>query len=328
MASEARPPDSGGRPPSATQEIGLALRAAARDEAAATREIKSEQDRLAFGKPAAELEWDGIRKLDYPPPRWWVLTFWGAFAVAVVGWILYPSWPGVTGYFPGLLNYQQRVEVRKELATAEDARARFVGTIGAAPLEEIRADPQLLGYAVAAGRVVFNNNCAQCHALGGAGQGVFPTLADDDWLWGGRPEDIEHTITHGVRNGGEQARDAQMPRFGADKILTREQIGDVADYVLSLSGRSAPEAAEAVGRGEALFAENCVACHGEGGAGAPEMGAPRLNDAIWLYGGDKTKVVAQIVSPRHGVMPAFGPRLDAATIRMLVAYVHGLGGGQ
>jgi cytochrome c oxidase cbb3-type subunit 3 len=131
-----------------------------------------------------------------------------------------------------------------------------------------------------------------------------------------------------VRNGGEQARDAQMPRFGADRILTREQIGDVADYVLSLSGRAAPGAAEAVGRGEALFAENCVACHGEGGAGAPEMGAPRLNDAIWLYGGERAKVVAQIVSPRHGVMPAFGPRLDAATIRMLVAYVHGLGGGQ
>jgi cytochrome c oxidase cbb3-type subunit 3 len=328
MASEVRP--DGGRPASATEEIGLALRAAARDEAAATREIKGEQDRLAFGKPAADLEWDGIRKLDYPPPRWWVLTFWGAFVVAAIGWVLYPSWPGVTGYFPGLLNYQQRVEVKNELAAAEGARARFVGTIGAAPLEEIRADPQLLGYAVAAGRVVFNNNCAQCHALGGAGQGVFPTLADDDWLWGGRPEDIEHTITHGVRNGGEQARDSAMPRFGADKILTREQIGDVADYVLSLPAGTAatPGKEEAVGRGEALFAENCVACHGEGGAGMPEMGAPRLNDAIALYGGTRAKVVAQIVSPRHGVMPAFGTRLDPSTIRMLVAYVHGLGGGQ
>ena len=326
MTSEARPgPDPG---PSAAEQVGLALREAARDEARATREIKEEQDRLAFGKPTAELEWDGIRKLDYPPPRWWVMTFWATFIFAIVWWVLYPSWPGLSGYFPGLLNFQQRVEVQEQLTAAEGARARFVETIGAAPLEEIRADPQLLGYAVAAGRVVFNNNCAQCHALGGAGQGVFPTLADDDWIWGGRPEDVEHTITHGVRNGGEEARDSQMPRFGADGILTREQIGDVADYVLSLSGRAAPEAAEAVGRGSALYAENCVACHGEGGAGMPETGAPRLNDAIWLYGGGRAKVVAQIVDPRHGVMPAFGSRLDPATIRMLVAYVHGLGGGQ
>jgi cytochrome c oxidase cbb3-type subunit 3 len=308
--------------------VGRALRKVAQDEAQATREIKAEQDRLAFGKPTDELEWDGIRKLDYPPPRWWVLTFWGAFLFAILWWILYPSWPGLNGYFPGLLGYQQRVEVKEQLDAAEVARAQFVETIGAAPLEEVRADPQLLGYAVAAGRVVFNNNCAQCHALGGAGQGFFPTLADDDWIWGGRPEDIEHTITHGVRNGGEEARDSQMPRFGTDGILAREQVSDVADYVLSLSGQAAPDAAEAVGRGEALFVENCVACHGEGGAGMPEMGAPRLNDAIWLYGGERAEIISQIANPRHGVMPAFGPRLDPATIRMLVAYVHGLGGGQ
>ena len=327
MASEARP-DGGGRPSSATEEIGLALRAAARDEAAATREIKSEQDRLASGKPTAELEWDGIRKLDYPPPRWWVLTFWGAFVFAVLWWILYPSWPGTRTYFPGLLGYQQRVEVEKQLDAAEDARARFARTIEQAPLEQIRADPQLLGYAVAAGRVLFNNNCAQCHGLGGAGQAAFPTLADDDWIWGGTPEAIEHTIVHGVRNGGEEARDSQMPRFGADGILSREQIADVAEYVLSLSGRATRGAEEAVARGAAAFAENCVTCHGEGGAGMQETGAPRLSDAIWLYGGKKPEIVAQIVNPRHGVMPAFGPRLDPATIRMLVTYVHGLGGGQ
>jgi cytochrome c oxidase cbb3-type subunit 3 len=165
-----------------------------------------------------------------------------------------------------------------------------VGTIGAAPLEEIRADPQLLGYAVAAGRVVFNNNCAQCHALGGAGQGVFPTLADDDWLWGGRPEDIEHTITHGVRNGGEQARDSQMPRFGADKILTREQIGDVADYVLSL-----PPARRRPGQGgggrarRGALRRELRRLPRRGRAGMPEMGAPRLNDAIALYGGERRR---------------------------------------
>jgi cytochrome c oxidase cbb3-type subunit 3 len=297
-------------------------------EAEAKREIKDEQDRLAFEKPTAELEWDGIRKLDYPPPRWWVLTFWGSFAFAALWWLLYPSWPGFRSYFPGLLGYQQRVEVEEQLTAAESARAQFVRTIETAPLEQVRADPQLLNYAVAAGRVVFNNNCAQCHALGGAGQGFFPSLADDDWLWGGRPEDIERTITYGVRNGDPEARDSEMPRFGADQILERGQITDVAAYVLSLSGRAEPGAEEAVTRGETVFAENCVACHGEGGVGDQEQGAPRLNDAIWLYGGERAQVTAQISNPRHGVMPAFGPRLDPPTVKMLVTYVHGLGGGR
>lgn len=298
------------------------------EEVQVQREIKEEQDRLAFGKPTAELEWDGIRKLDYPPPRWWVLTFWGSFLFAILWWILYPSWPGTRSYFPGLLGYDQRVEVEKQLSAAEEARARFVQAIEAAPLEQVQADPQLLEYAVNAGRVVFNNNCAQCHGLGGAGQGFFPSLADDDWLWGGSPDEIAYTITHGVRSGTDEARFSEMPRFGVDQILTREQIDDVTEYVLSLSGQASPEAGEAVERGATVYTENCAACHGEGGEGDPAQGAPRLNDAIWLYGGEKTHVVAQISNPRHGVMPAFGARLDPATIKMLVAYVHGLGGGE
>jgi cytochrome c oxidase cbb3-type subunit 3 len=299
-------------------------------EARAKHKIKEVQDRIAFGDEpaAARLEWDGIRKLDYPPPRWWVLTFWATIAFAVLWWLLYPSWPGLRGYFPGLLGYQQRVEVGAQLAVAEAARARFVQAIGARPLEEIRTDPQLQATAMAAGRVAFNNHCAQCHGLGGAGQGFFPSLADDDWLWGGSPEEIERTITHGVRNGGDEARDSPMPRFGVDEMLTPEQIDEVAGYVLSLSSPPAAGGEAAVQRGAAVFVEQCAACHGEDGGGIPEMGAPRLNDALWLYGGEKAQVVAQIIEPRHGVMPAFAPRLDPATIRMLVIYVHSLGGGR
>lgn len=317
-----------GRP--SPEEQPLVGEGVAEREARAKRKIKQVQDQIAFGDDpaAARLEWDGIRKLDYPPPRWWVLTFYATIVFAVVWWVLYPSWPGISGYFPGLLGYQQRVEVGEQLAEAEEARARFVQAIGATPFEQVRADPQLLVTAVAAGRVAFNNNCAQCHALGGAGQGFFPSLADDDWLWGGSAEEIEHTITHGVRNGGEEARDSQMPRFGADGILTPEQIDEVAEYVLSLSPSLAAGADEAVRRGETVFVEQCAACHGEGGVGGPEQGAPRLDDAIWFYGGDKAQVVAQIADPRHGVMPAFAPRLGPATIRMLVIYVHSLGGGR
>ena len=300
---------------------------AARQEDQAKRVIKSEQDRLAFGKPTAQLEWDGIRKLDMPPPRWWVLTFWACFVFAVIWWVLYPSWPGTRSYFPGLLGSDQRAVVAAQVAAAEENRAWAAAEIGQAEqLEQIKANPQLMQYAYSAGGVAFANNCAPCHGLGGAGQGFYPTLADDDWLWGGTLTDIQHTVTHGIRNGGEEARDSQMPRFGADQILTRDQVLDVAEYVLSLSGHAGN--AEAVTRGEAIFTENCVACHGEGGTGMPEVGAPALNDAIWLYGGEKADIVRQVHAPRHGVMPAFGGRLDNPTINMLAVYVHSLGGGQ
>ena len=300
---------------------------ASEQEDAAKREIKSEQDRLAFGKPTAELEWDGIRKLDMPPPRWWVLTFWGCFLFALAWWVLYPSWPGTRSYFPGLLGYDQRAVVARQIAAAEADRAWASAEIGQiAQLDQVRSNPQLLQYAVNAGGVAFANNCAPCHGLGGAGQGFFPSLADDEWIWGGTLEDIQYTVTHGIRNGSEGARDSQMPRFGVDQILTREQIADVTQYVLSLTGQA--EDTEAVTRGETVFVENCVACHGEGGVGMAEMGAPALNDAIWLYGGGAADIAAQIHNPRHGVMPAFGQRFDETTVKMLTIYVHSLGGGR
>ena len=302
-------------------------RARLEQENQAKREIKSEQDRLAFGKPTAELEWDGIRKLDMPPPRWWVLTFWGCFIFAVVWWVLYPSWPGIRTYFPGLLGSDQRTVVAEQIAAADERRATAAAAIDRLEqLDQVKADPGLLQYVVTAGGVAFANNCAPCHGLGGAGQGFFPALADDDWIWGGTLVDLQQTITGGIRNGSAEARDSQMPRFGADQILTRDQILAVSEYVLSLTGQSGDPAAAA--KGEAVFAENCVACHGEDGIGMKELGAPALNDVIWLYGGTKANIVSQIQAPRHGVMPAFGSRLDETTIKMLTVYVHSLGGGQ
>jgi cytochrome c oxidase cbb3-type subunit III len=315
----------------AAREDALEERAAGADaaeEARAKREIKAEQDRLAFGDGShAALEWDGIRKLDYPPPRWWVLTFWATFVFAVLWWILYPSWPGTSTYFPGILGYQQRVELERQTAPGRAEQAARVERIAALGAAGVAGDPALRAVAVAGGEVLFKENCAGCHALGGAGQRNFPSLADDDWIWGGTLADIEHTIRHGVRNGeSPEARDSMMPAFGADGLLTREQIADVTQHVLSLTGRAAdPAAAE---RGAAVYAENCAACHGEGGAGAPEQGAPALNDAIWLYGGTAREVAAQIARPRLGVMPPWQGRLDEGEIAMLALYVHGLGGGR
>ena len=187
-----------------------------RQENQAKREIKSEQDRLAFGKPTAELEWDGIRKLDMPPPRWWVLTFWACFIFAVVWWVLYPSWPGARTYFPGLLGYDQRAVVAEQIAAADERRATAAAAIDRLEqLEQVKADPDLLQYAVTAGGVAFANNCAPCHGLGGAGQGFFPSLADDDWIWGGTLG--RHPADHHPRHpqwqrGGARFADAAVRR--------------------------------------------------------------------------------------------------------------------
>ena len=153
--------------------------------------------------------------------------------------------------------------------------------------------------------------------------GGYPTLADDDWLWGGTLDAIQTTILHGIRANDDETRLSEMPAFGADELLTPEEISQVADYVLSLSGKGT--ATEA---GATLFADNCAACHGEHGEGNHELGAPRLNDQIWLYGDSKEAIVAQITKPKQGIMPAWGKRLDSTTIKMLATYVHSLGGGQ
>jgi len=214
------------------------------------------------------------------------------------------------------------------MASAMAGRQAYVGRIEQASLDQIQSDPDLLNFALTGGRAAFNENCAACHALGGAGRpGGFPTLADDDWLWGGKPDQILQTIRHGIRNADPDTRVSEMPAFGRDQILDAGQIGDVAEYVLSLTYRATD--VEAAARGGQVFADNCAACHGDTGQGNPDLGAPNLADAIWLRGsGTKAEIVAQVTQPKMGVMPTWQGRLDEATLRMLATYVHSLGGGQ
>jgi cytochrome c oxidase cbb3-type subunit 3 len=181
---------------------------------------------------------------------------------------------------------------------------------------------------MASGAANFALNCSQCHGSGAAGNvGGFPNLNDDDWIWGGDLENIYLTIAHGVRNEDDpDARYSEMPRYGVDELLTRAEIADVAQYVVSLSGRDADAAA--VERGAVTFADNCAACHGEQGEGIPDLGAPRLSDDIWLYGGSVEEIAAQIWRPRQGVMPAWVSRIGETDVKELAVYVHSLGGGQ
>ncbi len=286
---------------------------------------KIEKDSVT-GTETTGHEWDGIKELNTPLPKWWIYTFYVTIAASLVYYVLYPSIPLVSSYTKGLLGYDQREDVARSIEVAQAQQAPMVSRIRTATLEQIRADGALNAFAMTGGRIAFNNNCAGCHQAGGAGAKGYPNLADDDWLWGGAPDAISGTIRHGVRSADPDTRQNPMPRFGLDGMLKRSEIEDAADYVLSLSGAKHNEAAAK--RGEPIYAEQCVACHGEKGIGNPELGAPRLNDPIWLYGGDRASVIESISNSRAGMMPAWAGRLDDATIKMLTLYVHGLGGGQ
>ncbi len=279
------------------------------------------------GKTTTGHEWDGIKELNTPLPRWWVLTFYACIIWAVGYWIVYPAWPLLSSYSTGVLHYSSRADVAVELANLEKIRGEKMVALGAASLADIEKDPALLALARARGKTVFGDNCAPCHGSGAAGAKGYPNLNDDDWLWGGTLDQIMQTIQFGVRSGNPKAHESAMLAFGKDGILKPEQIVTVANYVRSLSGLSTAPGYDAAA-GAKIFAENCTACHGDKGKGNQELGAPNLTDKIWLYGGDEATIVETITNGRSGVMPAWVGRLDPSTIKAMAVYVHSLGGGQ
>jgi cytochrome c oxidase cbb3-type subunit III len=271
-------------------------------------------------------EWDGIKELDTPLPRWWLWIFYGCIAFAVVYWVLMPSWPGITGYTPGILHESARVDVVKDLAALKAQRGAEAKMLSGASLETIEKTPALQTYALAVGQSIFGDNCATCHGVGGTGGHGYPNLRDDVWLWGGSLEDIQRTITYGVRADDANTRFSQMPAFGHDAILQPAQVTDLTEYVVALSHR--PADAAAVGRAAPVFQANCAVCHGPQGMGNQAMGAPNLTDADWLYGKDRASIHDQIWNGHGGVMPAWGHRFDANTIKALAVYIHANAGGK
>jgi cytochrome c oxidase cbb3-type subunit 3 len=271
-------------------------------------------------------EWDGIKELNTPLPRWWLWVFYATVIWSVGYWVLYPAWPTLTGYTQGVLNQSQRDDVAKAVQALKAQRAELGQKLAAASLEQIEADPNLLQFAREAGKSAFGDNCATCHGSGAQGFKGYPNLNDDVWLWGGKLDDIKKTITVGVRSTHPDTRVSLMPAFGKDKMLEPAQINDVVEYVVSLSGGKAD--GQAASRGAQLFADNCASCHGAEGKGMREFGAPNLTDKEWLYGGSREDIKAQVVNGRNGVMPTWGSRLDPITIDALAVYVHSLGGGE
>ncbi|MCA0858095.1 cytochrome-c oxidase, cbb3-type subunit III [Phaeobacter italicus] len=271
--------------------------------------------------------WDGIEEFDNPMPRWWLWTFYATIIWGIGYTIAYPAWPGIQAATAGVLGWNSRALVAEEIAAVEEANAPINARLVETELTEIAADADLNGYAVSSGAAVFKTWCAQCHGAGAAGAKGYPNLLDDDWLWGGTMEDIHVTVTHGIRNEeSDDARYSEMPAFGRDELLEKEEIDQVVNFVMSLSGE--PQDASKVDAGAVIFADNCASCHMEDGTGDRFQGAPNLADAIWLYGGDYDTLTETIYNSRYGVMPPWNTRLSEAQIRAVSAYVHQLGGGE
>jgi cytochrome c oxidase cbb3-type subunit 3 len=284
--------------------------------------------------------WDGIQEYNNPLPRWWLWTFYITIIWGLAYTIAYPAWPMLTRATDGFFGNTMRANVQAEIDGFNARNAPIEQKLVAVDLTAIKDDPELVNYTKNAGAAVFRTYCAQCHGAGAAGHPGFPNLLDNDWLWGGDIEAIHTTVTHGIRNTTDS--DARgvgiyMPAWSnhappgpmadsASAQLTDDEIGQVVNFVLKLSGQTADETKAAAG--QQLFADNCAACHGEDGKGNRDMGAPNLTDAIWLYGGDEASLTQTIDYGRGGVMPNWAPRLTEAQIRSVAAYVHGLGGGE
>jgi len=269
-------------------------------------------------------EWDGIEELNTPLPRWWLWLFYICIAFAIGYSVVYPALPMLNAGTQGTSGWTSRGQLAQDTAAADAAQKAVREQIAATPVELLASNPDLMQKAIDGGKAAFKVNCSHCHGSGAAGSQTlgYPNLNDDDWLWGGDIKSIETTIVHGIRQvGDDQTRQSAMPPF--EGVFNPGQVSGLSAHVLSLSGK-----AKANPEGAALFAQNCTVCHGNTGEGSRAVGAPKLKDAIWLYGGTDADVQHQVRQPRMGVMPAWGTRLDAVTIKMLAAYVHSLGGGE
>jgi cytochrome c oxidase cbb3-type subunit 3 len=282
----------------------------------------------ATGTATTGHEWDGIKELNTPLPRWWLYTFYASIAFAVLYWLVYPAWPLVSGSTQGLLGWHSRNVVASDLKELTTLRGPMTAKIAIASLQQIEQTPELLAFARAEGAAAFAQNCAPCHGSGAQGSYGYPNLNANRWIWGGTLEQIHTTIEHGARwTADPNTHMMMMPSFGRDGILNADQISEVANYVRTLSG-NAPSPGADIAKGGKIFADNCAACHGSKGEGNITMGAPNLTTKIWLYGPTKADIMHRVEVGGGGTMPAWSGRLDETTIKALTVFVHSLGGGQ
>ncbi|PWE54631.1 cytochrome-c oxidase, cbb3-type subunit III [Metarhizobium album] len=271
--------------------------------------------------------WNGIRELDTPIPRGILLFLIVTHLFAALWWLLEPTWPLGTTYTKGLVGSDQKQTVEQNIAAAASARQAWTTQVETLSYDEIRADEGLMAKVRSNGHQLFGDNCAACHGRDGKGGHNYPDLTDDDWLWGGGPEKIAETLTVGVNSRNESSRISQMPSFGADQMLERKQVLDVAAYVYSLSNPESSTASNigSIEAGREVFLTTCASCHGEDAKGNADVGAPNLTDNRWIYGGTIERIIETIHGGRQGHMPTWDERLTPLQIRILALYVNSLG---
>ena len=268
-------------------------------------------------------EWNGIKELNTPVPRavWFFLVVTALFAIGY--WLLMPAWPTGKTYTKGLLGNDQRRIVSESISQAALARSAWTNRVAGLDIHQIRADPGLMKIIREDGSRLFGDNCSACHGVSATGGKGFPDLTDKDWLWGGSHEAIAQTINAGINSNNPKTRVSQMLAFGRDGMLDNDAILALTDYVMSLSDPALARGrtAKSVMAGRAVFAANCVACHGADGRGNQALGAPNLTDKAWIYGGDAQSVYTSITDGRQGEMPAWEHRLGPVERKILAIYL-------
>jgi cytochrome c oxidase cbb3-type subunit 3 len=264
-------------------------------------------------------EWNGIKELNTPVPKAVFFFLAITFLFGVCYWLLMPAWPYWTGYTKGLLGIDQKKSVAEKLEQAREHAPSWMADVIAKDYSEIQADPALMRSVRERGHELFGDNCAVCHGVEGRGNRGFPALASGAWLWGGDPETVFQTIRVGVNSSHEETRTSQMPSFGKDQMLDKDQILQAIAYVRSLSGLPHDQALAETGKD--VFANNCSACHGEDAKGSHDTGAPNLTDQIWLYGNEPETMFKTVFYGRQGHMPRWDKRLSEFDRKVLALYV-------
>jgi cytochrome c oxidase cbb3-type subunit III len=263
--------------------------------------------RLSPGKKADLVGhvWDeNLEEYNNPLPRWWMWLFYITIVFSIGYLVLYPG----LGSFAGIQGWTSTGQFDGEQARARERFEPLYAKYASMDVKLVAADPA----AREIGQSLFLNHCAQCHASDARGGQGFPNLADDDWLYGGEPEQIKASITSG--------RQGMMPPMGS--VLGEQGVQDVAHYAMSLSGL--PHDASRSGRGQPLFQTNCAMCHGPEGKGNPALGAPNLTDKTWLYGSTENDIIKTVTAGRNGKMPAWGEFLGESKTHLVAAYLYGL----
>ena len=286
--------------------------------------------------------WDGdIQEFNNPLPTWWVWSFFATVVFAIVYWFLYPAWPVGDNYTKGMGNsveyttkdgkkvvshWTTRALYQKEIQAAREQQAIQLEKYSKLSFDEIKKDDAMRAYAISVAKVLFADNCAACHQPGGAGLiSKYPSLVDDDWIWGGDYKNVETSIRAG--------RKGVMPSFA--KTFNEQQINDVAYYVLNFSSAQKDQAR--VKQGKDLFNANCAACHTQQATGIIQLGSANLTDKIWtvaeitskMEDNEKINSIKQVI--RNGIareMPSWENRFSDLEIKMLTFYVHELGSKQ